>query len=243
VSALAQLLELRGVPTVVIGLVRLHMEKVQPPRGVWTPFQLGRPLGEPANAAFQLRVLMQALGLFERTDGPVILEDFTDDPPNWIDEPGWRPPFSLPIDAPTENRAAWPGAVANEISLLASHWGNARARFGRTTVGLSCMPPEAWPEFMARFLVGELPSGPMPHLAAPALALRFAVDDLKAYYMEAAQSDGRAPASRQVDAWFWRQTRASEFLRALRTRGMESDNTALRTVSERFLVPGPWVAG
>jgi len=83
------MLEARGTPTVAIGLVRPQMERTRPPRGLWTPFQLGRPLGEPADPEFQRRVLMRALGLLERHDGPVILEDFPDDPPNWSDTPGW----------------------------------------------------------------------------------------------------------------------------------------------------------
>src|ERR1700721_2901202 len=70
VSALAHMLEGRGTPTVAIGLVRPQMEKTPPPRGLWTPFQLGRPLGEPEDSAFQRRVLLQALGLLERRDGP-----------------------------------------------------------------------------------------------------------------------------------------------------------------------------
>ena len=63
VSALAHMLETRGTPTVAIGLVRPHLEQVRPPRGLWTPFQLGRPLGEPGDAIFQRRVLLQALNL------------------------------------------------------------------------------------------------------------------------------------------------------------------------------------
>ena len=42
------MLEARGLPTVVVGLIRLHMEKVKVPRGLWVPFELGRPLGERA---------------------------------------------------------------------------------------------------------------------------------------------------------------------------------------------------
>jgi len=41
-------------------------------------------------------VLAQALALFERTDGPVILEDFPDDAPGWSDRPGWQSSVSLP---------------------------------------------------------------------------------------------------------------------------------------------------
>jgi hypothetical protein len=236
------LLELRGIPTVIIGLVRLHMEKVQPPRGLWTPFQLGRPLGEPGDVAFQMRVIKQALALLERTDGPVILEDFPDDPPNWRDLPGWRPPFSLKKSSVMTKPAEWRAALGEEIAELAPYWDRAKARFGRTSVGLSRMQPQAWPDFMTAFLEGEFPSGPPPHLSAPALALRFAVDDLKAYYTEAAQSGGDAPASRQLDAWLWRETLAGDFLRLLRAKGMESEHNAFKTVSGRFFVPSPWLA-
>jgi hypothetical protein len=73
------------------------------------------------------------------------------------------------------------------------------------------------------------------------LALRFAVDDIKAYYSEAAMSNGKAPASRQVDAWFWHETAAADLIRALRIRGMESDLNAMKVVTTRFFVPAPWI--
>ena len=79
------MLEERGFSTVAIASVRPQAEKTRPPRALWTTSQLGRPLGEPGDAAFQRRVLMAALGLLERTDGPVVLEDFVEDPPGWRD--------------------------------------------------------------------------------------------------------------------------------------------------------------
>jgi hypothetical protein len=241
VSALAKHLELRGIPTTAIGLVRLHMDKIGPPRGLWTPFQLGRPLGEPGDKAFQRRVLMQALSLLERKNGYRILEEFPDDPPGWTDLPGWRPPFQLPPPPAMSTSADFRKAVETEIAALAPYWADAQTRFGRTTVGNSQQPPGAWPEFTAAFLDGELPEGPTPLLEKPALALRFAVDDIKAYYNESAMSDGKTPTSRQVYDWFWYETAAGDLLRALRLKGMESDNNALKTVSGRFFVPVPWV--
>src|SRR5208337_4091330 len=115
------MLEQRGTPTVTLGLVRLQMEQTRPPRGLWTPFQLGRPLGEPEDAAFQRRVLMQALGLLERPDGPVILEDFPDDPPNWLDTPGWQPPALSDAPAPNDP-ASWAVAFARELAELRPTW-------------------------------------------------------------------------------------------------------------------------
>jgi hypothetical protein len=54
---------------------------------------------------------------------------------------------------------------------------------------------------------------------------------------KAAQADGAAPSSRQVDTWFWRQTAAGQLLIALRDVALNSENNALRTVGGRFFVP------
>ena len=53
---------------------------MNPPRALWVPFMLGRPLGVPNDAAFQSKVALSALQLLERDSGPV-LEDFPDDAP------------------------------------------------------------------------------------------------------------------------------------------------------------------
>jgi hypothetical protein len=74
---------------VAIASVRAQAEKTRPPRALWTTSELGRPLGEPGDAPFQRRVLLAALNLLTRTDGPVTLEDFTEDPPGWQDSPDW----------------------------------------------------------------------------------------------------------------------------------------------------------
>jgi hypothetical protein len=235
------MLEERGIPSVALGSVRAQMEKTRPPRGLWSSAQLGRPLGEPEDAAFQRRVVLAALLLLERTDGPVILEDFPDDPPGLADTPGWRAPALAAPAAMPDAPAAWAAAFSAELSRLLPVWERAQARFGRTTVGLSFQPPAAWPGFATRFLAGELPV--TAGHATPALALRFLCDDVKALYGEAAQADGAAPSSRQVDGWFWRETVAGGLLIALRAAALASENTALKTVGGRFFVPVPWLPG
>jgi hypothetical protein len=189
---------------------------------------LGRPLGEPGDPAFQLRIVRSALGLLERTDGPVILEDFPDDPPGWTDATDWVAPAAVASDG-----------FATELAAMLPLWQAAQVRFGRTSVGLSFQPPEAWPTFAAIVLEGGLPV--VPALETAALAVRFLCDDIKALYGEAAQAVGPAPSARQVDTWFWRQTAAGVLLRALRSVAMASENNALKTVGGRFFVPAPWV--
>jgi hypothetical protein len=239
VCALAHRLEERGIASVALGSVRAQMGKTRPPRGLWTSAQLGRPIGEPEDKAIQRRVVLAALRLLERTDGPVILEDFPDDPPGLKDTRGWKTP-ALPALTATPNAPhTWAESFAGELALLLPLWRRARGRFGRTTVGLSFQPPEAWPGFAAQFLAGELPC--VVGHDTPALALRFMCDDVKALYGEAAQAEGAAPSSSQVDTWFWRQTVAGQLLITLRAVALTSENNALKTVGGRFFVPVPWL--
>jgi hypothetical protein len=228
VCALAHKLEERGFSTVAIAAVRVQAEKTRPPRALWTPAMLGRPVGEPGDPAFQLRIIRAALALLQRTDGPVILEDFSDDPPGWPDNPNWIAPTTTVGDA-----------FANELSALLPRWQAAQAQFRRTSVGLSFQTPDKWPAFADAILAGALPT--IPQLDTTALAVRFMCDDIKALYGEAAQATGPAPSANQVDTWFWRQTAAGALLRRLRLTAMGSENNGLKTVGGRFFVPTPWI--
>lgn len=238
-SAVAHGLESRGLATTVLAGVLPQVEKTRPPRALMTPFMLGRPLGEPGDAAFQRRVLLQALGLLVRADGPVILDHFPHDNPSWFDRPGWTPSVELPAPAVAQTSAAWAAALQAELARVLPAWGRFKARFGRSSVGLAGLPPHEWPDFAASFLHGALPTLPLHPSAA--LAMRFLADDLKALYGEAAQADGGTPAARQIDGWFWRQTVAGQLLIALRAQALVSDDKAFRTVGGRFFVPAPHV--
>ncbi len=227
--ALAHKLEERGFSTVALVAVRVQAEKTRPPRALWTAAPLGRPVGEPDDTAYQTRVLRHALSLLERTDGPVILEDFQEDPPGLTDTPSWVRPD-------TTNT----GTFAAELAEMLPRWHTATQRFGRTAVGLAFLPPAAWPDFTDQVLAGALPI--IPELGTTALSVRHLCDDIKSLYGEAAQAIGPKPSPNQVDHWFWRQTAAGETLRALRVAAMASDNNALKTVGGRFFVPTPWIA-
>lgn len=237
------MIETRGIATVVIGLVRPHLESTKSPRSLWVPFPLGRPLGDPEDPAFQRRVLMAALGLLERRDGPVLLVDFPDDAPSMTDTAGWTPQVDLPAlpsSLPTNN-VDWAAALSAEIELVRPHWAAAQRRFGRTTVGLSHLPPEQWASYAKQFLSGEIPASMVEGLS-PALLLRTIADDIKALYSEALQAAGPQPSSAQVNRWFWNRTLAGQFLRALRVAALTSTHNGFNTVGSRFIVPGPWIA-
>jgi len=233
------MLEERGLATVVIGLVRPHMERSGNPRGLFVPFPLGRPLGEPGDAIFQHRVLLAALRLLERRDGPVLLEDYPDDAPSQAPLPGWQPAFSPALSTPT-SPADWQAALEAEIAAARPSWERARARWGRSAVGVSFQPPEAWGAYAASFLAGTPPTTPPP-LESPSLGLRFLADDLRAFINEAALGEGEVPPPDQLNPWLYRHTMAGRLLLALRSAALTSSDNGFKTVGSRFLVPTPWV--
>ena len=73
-GALGHYLEDAGIATAGISLIRLHSEKIRPPRALWVPFELGRPLGVPNDPAFQTRVLQAVLDLVRAESGPVLVD-------------------------------------------------------------------------------------------------------------------------------------------------------------------------
>ena len=75
---------------------------------------------------------------------------------------------------------------------------------------------------------------------SPNLAMRFAADDLKAFYLEASTAGDGNPSSWQLGTWFWRETAAAKLLIALRAKTMQSDSKSLARIGTVFLVPRIW---
>lgn len=229
-SALAHLIEQRGIATTTLGIIRVHMEKVRVPRGLWVPFELGRPVGEPEDVAFQRRVVLTALSLLERPDGPVILEDYAEEAPGRLAMEGWQPAVSLPT-------VAMPGADASAAewaAALRAEWAPIGMRV-RTTIGGSRLDRAQWPELIAAFAAGTPPKeSPIAGLR-PVQAARYAADDLKALYTEAAVAAGDNPSSRQVLDWFWNTSVAAALLQRVRAACLASDDRVLNLVATQFV--------
>jgi hypothetical protein len=219
VGALGHFLERQGVPTVGISLVREHTEIVRPPRALWVTFELGRPLGVPDDPSFQRRVLRAALDLLARDDGPVIA-----DYPEHIDESadftGWTCPINL---APRQT-----DSLAAEIKRLATWYDRAASSHGRTTVGVSGLDMPAAGALVAQALEGELPA---------ARALKEAIDDLKAYYLEAASAFPDPGSSRARKAWLWDETKFAEALLALQSKLAASADPQHKILANLTLIP------
>jgi len=219
VGALGHFLERQGIPTAGISLVREHTETIRPPRALWVTFELGRPLGIPDDPGFQRRVLRATADLLERTDGPLIA-DYPEEVAGEADFTGWACPINL---APTAV-----DTLAAEIDRLATWHDRAVAATGRTTVGVSGLDMPAAGRLLAQALAGELP---------PAQALKEAVDDLRAFYLEAASAfpDPGTPGMRK--AWLWDETLFGKALLAMQPKLAASGDPQHRILANLTLIP------
>jgi hypothetical protein len=235
VSALGHYIEEEGIATVAVSLIRPQTENTKPPRALWVPFELGRPFGPPDDPAFQKRVVLAALRLLESDNGPVLIEDFPDDDPRARPDPDWRPPL---IGAGARDRSAegLAAALEAEIELLRDAHARWIAQRRRTTVGLSGLSMTACARYVADWLRGLAPASPREGFSAP-LLLRFAVDDVKAYCLEAAAAGNTKPSSRQLTDWFWNETDLGAAIQALRAAYLKNADERLKLIAGNFLVP------
>ncbi len=217
-----------------MSLIREQTAAIWPPRALWVPFMLGRPFGVPNDPAFQRRVLLHLLSLFERPRGPV-LEDYPEDAPA---DPGDAEGYACPVNfAPTPLAAGdLAGALTAEIAQLAVWHEEACRRRGRSTVGIAGMPIEECARLIGALLAGETPETPHPEVALGTL-LKRCCDDIKTYYFEAAGAQPGQLSARAIDRWFWRETAAARAFLRLREVGLAHPDASMRLFVERSLVP------
>jgi len=218
VSGLAHYLENEGLATVIVALIREHAVQMRPPRALWVPFELGRPFGAANDAGLQGRVLRAALALLDGEQATPMLVDFDEQAPFADGDPDWRFPGELDGS----------GVIAEAASVLPL-WRRAHQRFGRTTLGISGLEPPAAVEFIHRFHDPE--PMPNPKGMAPVMRARFAIDDIKAFYLEAAMAEGGHPSSRQLQDWFWGGTQAGQMIRQFQQRARSGDDNNLKLIA------------
>ena len=235
-SALGHYIEEEGIATVAISLIRPQTENTKPPRALWVPFELGRSFGPPSDSIFQKSVIRAALRMLEEGGGPVRIVDFPHDDPREKPDPGWKPPLAV-ANVGDGSPAALADAFETEIARLAEPYERSVKARGRTTVGLSGLPIGEAGRYVAAWLRGENPESPVADMSAP-LALRFAIDDVKAYFLEAGLTPGSKPSSRQLGDWFYNETAAGKVLFALRRANLDATDERLKLIASNFMVPG-----
>lgn len=228
-------MEEEGLSTVLISLVKEQTEPMRPPRALWVPFIMGRPFGAPDDPDFQKRVLRAALSLVERESGPV-LEDYPEEAPGDAGDLGsWVCPVSFPQPEAEDTVAE---RLRREMQELRTWYDMGLEKRGRTTVGSSGIVVEDIPALLIRVADGEVPDNPRDDVDVGE-AVRLAVEDLKAFYYEAAtaQPGSARAAADEVADWFWLQTEAGRLILHCREVCRRGSDPTLREKSSVFAPP------
>jgi len=216
VGALANYIERAGVATASISLIREQSEAVRPPRALWVPFALGRPLGLAGDAEFQKGVLRAALKMLETATEPTI-ENYQEEAPFQEEAEAWV----CPVSFPAKNDDTITGQLIAEVVRLAPWSAETRTVRRRTLFGVTGAASDQV-ESVARALAivaetGDLtlpPNVDIDWRFDMPLLIRHLADDLKTFYHEAvaAQPGPGAPNHDAFNAWIFGSTVLGETL-------------------------------
>ena len=233
-GALGHYLESEGIPTAGFSLIRLHTEKIRPPRALWVPFELGRPLGVPSDPAFQARVLRALLDLFDAKAGPVLV-DYTEEAPGGGASDMTGMSCAIRFDIP-EVEETLEAALLREVRDLQPWYDLAFERRQRTTFGASRLPIEDVATYLAQWQADPPPASPHADQSSEAL-LKLAAEDLKVFYFEALAGQPAPMSGRRAADWFWGETSAAKLFAALRERCIADSNPGRQLIGRNLLVP------
>ena len=211
--------------------MRENTEQMAPPRALWVPFELGRPFGAPDDPGFQLEVLRAALDLLAAESGPVLADFPEDAPPSppTDDGAGWVCPVAFPPPPADPNDLG--AAVQAEIGGLAPWYRESVQARGRTTVGAGELDIEQAADYAAGFLEQPPEAG-----REAAVRLKYAIEDLKAFYGEAALARPGA-SSLEVADWLWMETALGRLMRQLALVLKDCGDPDMAYFAENSLVP------
>jgi len=239
VSGLAHIFEQQGLSTVMVGLIPQHVARMRPPRALVVPFELGRPFGAPNQPALQSEVLEATLDLLQQASSPPFVAEFDTaievPTSEEQDSEGWACPISLPAPEmaldPTEQ-------LLEEVRLLQPWYDRGRRDRGHSAVGASGLEIREIVRWLAT-LAGDvtMPSEDPGRDGNFALRLKLAVEDLKAFYLEAATAQPGPTSSKAAFDWFWKSTLAAELLRRLRDALSQDEDPLVRLYAGATLVP------
>ena len=206
------------------------------------PFELGRPLGVPNDAAFQKRVIRAAFALLDAKQGPVLI-DYPEDVPASTAEGdadamnGMVCPIALPAlpddTAPTSEVGI---ALVKEVASLQPWYDLAVTTRGRTTVGPSGLSIINAGKYLAAFLQDQAVPCPRQDMPAPRV-LKLAYEDLKAYYTEAITVQPGFGTSKRVEDWLFRETVLGGALWRLRATCRASSDEGYQFLGRNSIVP------
>ena len=216
--------------------MREHSEAIKPPRALWVPYELGRPLGQPNDAEFQKRVLRACLGLLDADSGPV-LEDYPEDVPADAagdDMIGMSCPIDLP--PPPLNDRELTRYLLQEIGQIAPWYELAVNQRNRTTLGISELDIQDAARFLTEFIEDSSTPSPRPEIEIGPM-LKFACEDLKAFYSEAMSAQPGMSSSLAVENWLFNETALGKILWKFREEHTNDPDPYTKYVARRSVIP------
>ena len=192
----------------------------------------------PNDADFQKKVLLTLLRLLERSDGPVILDDYPISAP---ENTGEVPILSCPVrfddQTPTDSDPL-KTAFLREVLSMRPWYDMAMKKRKRTTLGGSGVDVDSLGEFIYSFIEGKELDNPLQDVDL-SVTLKMAVEDLKGYYNESvtAQPDQQNLSSKALKDWFWDNTNAGKVLLELIKTCSASENEKLKEMGSRGIAP------
>ena len=189
-----------------IGLVRPHIEKVKPPRGLICEFPLGRPLGKANDVPFQRSVLNALFSLLDSSEA--VLQEYTEA----VTDAGAEQ-LVCPMP-PRINTADHP--AVDEARALREAYARAVTEFGnRVGVGRA-IDADQIPAAIQAF-VRILEGTPWKEAKIPGNPSRVA-HDIRGYYQTAALALAEnSPAAWAGEKWFYESTETGKLMLAART--------------------------
>ncbi|MFT7600377.1 MAG: hypothetical protein ACI8TP_003319 [Acidimicrobiales bacterium] len=227
--------------TASISLIREQSEAVDPPRALWVPFALGRPLGSADDPEFQTEVIRAALGMLSTATAPTI-EDYLVEAPAEAGPEVWACPLNLAM--PSDDSLS--ARLLSEVGRLRPWSAETRNKRGRTLFGASGATPDQVND-VARALgsiaesgdVTTPPTGDVDWAFEMPLLVRHLTDDLRTFYHEgiAAQPGSAAPNHDALNAWIFGGTALGDTLLAIADHLTRATDLPMAQLVRGFLIP------
>ena len=217
-------------------------EAVVPPRALWVPFPLGRPLGAIGDPEFQKDVLKAAFDLLHTAVEPTI-ENYPNAAPDTAAVEDWACPLNL---GPASSGSLTDRLLA-EIALLRPWAIETRRERGRTLFGVSGAEDDNIDE-LARCLAVVAETGDVTNKPATEeiswafempLLLRHMADDLRTFYHEAiaSQPGSNSPDHDALTLWIFNETVLGETLLSVADGLTDTSDSPMAQLVRGLLIP------
>ena len=173
-----------------------------------------------------------------------MLSDFPDDVPASADSDDEQSSWACPIvfHPKPDHRPGWVRHTLDEMKRLAPWHEIYVARRGASAPAVSGLEREQIVDLLGQFAEGT---------ADPAVDserekhewLRLGCDDLRTWYMEAAQGQPGRGSSSELNDWFWRDTALGHLIGLAAGALLDHPEPMLRLLAARALVPRQYFPG